>query len=148
MWIYVYLRDMRRSVRRRDRWLFDDDAWPAIQRKYQLRKSLSLAGQPSREESRRAGGALLRICIEHIYAQTYLTILQMMQVNHTCVKSDFAHRLLLVGDETNSGREASALMLLEGTTAALPTSYSDFLLMENTEAMYACAVCNVYMLAG
>lgn len=83
---------------------------------------------------------LLRICIEHIYVQTYLTILQMMQVNHTCVKSDFAPRLLLVGDETNRGREASGLMLLEGTTVALPTSYSDFLVMENTEAMFACAV--------
>ena len=110
----------------------------------QLRKSLSLAGQPSREESRRAGAALLRICIEHIYAQTYLTILQMMQVNHTCVKSDFAPRLLLVGDETNRGREASALMLLEGTTVALPTSYSDFLLMENTNDMVAC-VYEIYM---
>ena len=71
-----------------------------------------------------------------------------MQVNHTCVKSDFAPRLLLVGDETNRGREASALMLLEGSTVALPTSYSDFLVMENTEVMYACAVCNIYVLAS
>jgi len=95
---HIYLNDMHRILRetarcrRRDR-CSGDYAWPSIQRTYQLRKSQSGGAAKTRKSEPSCGCSSCRMYATHVlstYRADMVAILQMMQVNHTCVKSDFA----------------------------------------------------------